>query len=131
MNHTRPTWKARAAQRKRELWALYLAYRHPRTPWYAKAWTTLVLAYAASPIDLIPDFVPVLGYLDDLLLLPMGAWLALKLIPTDVMAECRAQARADDEKGTLSRAGVVLVAFIWLAALSLVGWTAWRIIKAR
>lgn len=126
MTHMRLNWKERAARLKRELWALYLAYKDARTPWYAKAWLLLVLAYAASPIDLIPDFVPVLGYLDDLLLVPLGAWIAIKLIPTGVLAECRAQAHTDIEIGRFSKAGIALVASLWLLALSFVGWAIWR-----
>jgi uncharacterized membrane protein YkvA (DUF1232 family) len=68
-----------------EITALYWAYRDPRTPWYARAWVVLVVAYALSPVDLIPDFVPILGYVDDLLLLPLGIWLALRLIPKPVI----------------------------------------------
>ena len=85
-------WQTAARALKRELYALYLASRDPRTPWYAKAAIAGVLAYALSPIDLIPDFIPVLGYLDDLVLLPAGIWMALRLIPPTVMAESRARA---------------------------------------
>src|SRR4030067_3713534 len=88
------SWKARARQLKTEVYALYLAYRDKRTPWYARMFTALVVGYAFSPIDLIPDFIPVLGYLDDLVLIPLGVALALKMIPAEVMAECRDQARA-------------------------------------
>ena len=73
--------KAKATQLKREIVALYLAGRDPRTPWYAKAMIAAVVAYALSPIDLIPDFIPILGYLDDLVLLPIGIWLAIRMIP--------------------------------------------------
>ena len=76
-----------------DTYALYLAYRHPRVSWYARLWTLVVVAYALSPIDLIPDFIPVLGYLDDVILLPLGVALAVRLIPDDVMAECRERAR--------------------------------------
>ena len=84
--------KDRAANLKSEVKALYLAYQHPATPWYAKAWLVCIVAYAISPIDLIPDFIPVLGHIDDLILLPVGIWLALKLVPAEVIAECRAKA---------------------------------------
>ena len=70
------SWKARARLLKIDTYALYFAYRDPRTPWYAKVWTAIVVGYAFSPIDLIPDFIPVLGYLDDLVLIPLGIWLA-------------------------------------------------------
>ena len=82
-------WKLRARAFKREVRAVYLAMRDPRTPWYARLLAGAVVAYAFSPIDLIPDPIPVLGYLDDLVLLPLGIALALKLIPAQVMAECR------------------------------------------
>ena len=85
-------WKDRAKKLKTEIHALLIAYRDPRTPWIAKAWVLLVIAYALSPIDLIPDFIPVLGYLDDLILLPLGIALALRLIPADIMAEAREKA---------------------------------------
>jgi len=85
-------WKQAARNLKIQTYALYLAYRDPRTPWYAKVWAALVVAYAFSPIDLIPDFIPVLGYLDDLVLLPLGMALALKMIPPEVMDEAREMA---------------------------------------
>ena len=85
-------WKERAKKLKTEIQALLIAYRDPRTPWTARACVWLVVAYALSPIDLIPDFIPVLGYLDDLLLLPLGIGLALRLIPADVMEEARKKA---------------------------------------
>ena len=96
---------------RRDTYALYLAYRDPRTPWYAKMVGALVAAYALSPIDLIPDFIPILGYLDDLLLLPLGIALAVRLIPPKIMRECRAKAEASPPKSRL--AGVVVVC-IWI-----------------
>jgi uncharacterized membrane protein YkvA (DUF1232 family) len=83
------TWKERARALRREIFALVIAYRDPRTPWYAKAWALVVATYALSPIDLIPDFIPVLGYLDDLVLLPLGIALAMRLIPAGVMEDAR------------------------------------------
>ena len=112
-------WKDRARALKKEIRALVLAYRDPRTPWYARAWSVIVLAYALSPIDLIPDFIPVLGYLDDLVLLPLGIALALKLIPAEVMAEARLAAdKAEGEK--IGRVGAVVIALVWLGLLGLV-----------
>lgn len=84
--------KIRACRLKSEAHALFLAFRDPRTPWYARAWLALVLGYLASPIDLIPDFIPVIGHLDDLLLVPAGLALAVKMIPKEVMEECRKKA---------------------------------------
>lgn len=82
---------------KIELHAMALAFRDRRTPWYAKAILVLILAYAASPIDLIPDFIPILGLLDDFLIISGGLWLAIRLIPDEVLAECRQKARASEE----------------------------------
>jgi uncharacterized membrane protein YkvA (DUF1232 family) len=111
-------WRERARRLKAEVYALYLAYRHPDTPWYAKAFAALVVAYAFSPIDLVPDFVPVLGYLDDLLLVPLGITLALKLIPAEVMAECRRQASDPAEKPVNWYAAVAIV-LLWLVLAAL------------
>jgi uncharacterized membrane protein YkvA (DUF1232 family) len=114
--------KATAAALMRDIFALYLATRDPRTPWYAKVFVICVVAYALSPIDLIPDPIPVLGYLDDLLLLPLGIYVALRLIPQEVLAECRAKAGATSEK--LPRnwwAGAVIV-LLWLVTLMVAGY---------
>jgi uncharacterized membrane protein YkvA (DUF1232 family) len=107
---------------KKEIQALVIAYRDPRTPWYARAWALIVVAYALSPIDLIPDFIPVLGYLDDLVLLPLGIALAIKLIPAEVLAEARVMAtRAEGD--TLGKVGAVVIALVWLGLLGLaIGW---------
>ena len=110
-------WKERARGLKRETYALYLAYRDPRTPWYAKILAAAVVAYAFSPIDLIPDPIPVLGYLDDLLLVPLGVALALRLIPPEVMAECRARAQAAMSQGKPTNwAAAGLIVAVWLLA---------------
>jgi uncharacterized membrane protein YkvA (DUF1232 family) len=107
-------WKAAGKSLKRETYSLFLAYQDPRTPWYAKAFTVLVVAYAVSPIDLIPDFIPVLGYLDDLVLIPLGVWLSLKMIPPVVMEEARLRAREAAEGGKInSRSGLAVVLAIW------------------
>jgi uncharacterized membrane protein YkvA (DUF1232 family) len=89
--------------------------RDPRTPWYARAVAAAVVAYALSPIDLIPDFVPVLGYVDDLIIVPLGIAFALKLVPPHVMAECREQARAVEDR-PISRAGAAFIVVVWLGA---------------
>lgn len=112
--------KRRARQLKQEIYALYLAARDPRTPWLARMVAGLVVAYALSPIDLIPDFVPVLGYLDDLILVPLGIALALRLIPPSVLAESRAAAVALHARGKLhSRSGLLIVVTIWLVLIAL------------
>jgi uncharacterized membrane protein YkvA (DUF1232 family) len=111
-------WKEQARALKKEIHALLIAYQDPRTPWYAKAWALVVLAYALSPIDLIPDFIPVLGYLDDLVLLPLGIALAVKLIPAEVMAEARLTA-TKAEGGVFGKVGAVIIALLWVALLAL------------
>ncbi|MFN2245112.1 MAG: YkvA family protein [Anaerolineae bacterium] len=113
-------WKARARQLKQETYALYLAYRDPRTPWYAKVLAGVVVAYAFSPIDLIPDPVPVLGYLDDLLLVPLGIALAIRVIPAPVLADCRAQAATALAQGKpVNHAAAAVIILIWLALAAL------------
>jgi uncharacterized membrane protein YkvA (DUF1232 family) len=115
--------KRRARYLKTEIYALYLAARDPRTPWYAKLLVAGIVAYAFSPIDLIPDFVPILGYLDDLILLPMGIALAIKLVPDSVLAECRTQA----QKPVSWAAGAVIVV-IWLALAAIcIAWAIERL----
>jgi uncharacterized membrane protein YkvA (DUF1232 family) len=112
--------KARARQLQTETYALYLAYRDPRVPWYARALAVCVVGYALSPIDLIPDFIPVLGYLDDLVLIPLGIALALRLIPPAVMVECRARARSELADGKpVSRAAAAVIVAIWLGLAAL------------
>lgn len=111
--------RRRARALKAETLALYLAARHPRTPWHAKLWVAGIVAYALSPIDLIPDFVPVLGYLDDLILLPLGLALAMRMIPPEVLAECRTQARetlADGKPVSRGAAAVIVAVWVGLAA---------------
>lgn len=116
--------KQRARALKAETYVLYLAARHPGTPWYAKLLVAGIVAYAFSPIDLIPDFVPVLGYLDDLVLIPLGIMLAIRLLPPEVLAECRA--RAQERRKLVSRAAGVVIVAIWLALAGLGLWWAWR-----
>ena len=114
------TWARRV---KRDVLALWLAARDPRTPWLAKAVAAGVVAYALSPIDLIPDFVPVLGLLDDAILLPLGILLAVKLIPGALMAEFRAAAETTERP--VSRTGAVAIVALWLAAVAIAAITFW------
>lgn len=111
--------KAWAKRIKRDGVTLWFAGKNPRTPWYAKALGVFVVAYALSPIDLIPDFIPVLGYVDDVLLLPVLIWLAIRLLPPEVLAECRSRAeewmQANGSKPS-SRAGALLVVMLWLGS---------------
>ncbi len=114
-------WRARAQSLKRSTYALYLAAKHPRTPWYAKAMALLVVGYAFSPIDLIPDPIPVVGYLDDLVLLPLGVWITLKLIPAEVWVECREHAeRNPPGKRPRSWIAAAIVVCLWIGAMYLV-----------
>jgi len=108
-------WKRWARELKQEIYALYLAHQDPRLPWYARLVAIAVVGYALSPIDLIPDPIPVLGYLDDLILIPLGVALAIKLIPPPLLVECREKAAAElDQKKPVNRiAGGVIIA-IWL-----------------
>jgi len=117
--------KTKARQLEGETFTLYLAYRHPATPWYAKIFAAVVVGYAFSPIDLIPDFIPVLGYLDDLLLVPLGIKLALKMIPEEVLSEARQQA-AQEFEGEKPKRWIVgaIIILIWIAFAALViTWT--------
>jgi len=107
---------------KLDILALYLAVRDPRVPWYAKALAALVAAYALSPIDPIPDFIPVLGYLDELILLPLGIILVIRLIPDDVMADLRKQAEERMLTRPRSMAGAVFVVLAWLIGAALLAW---------
>ncbi|MCP3760928.1 YkvA family protein [Domibacillus sp. A3M-37] len=111
-----------AKQLKRRLFVLYFAYQDERVPWYAKVFTACVVAYAFSPIDLIPDFIPILGYLDDLILVPLGIFLALKMIPEPVIADCEVKAEELIKNGKPKNwvAGAVVL-FIWVLALSWIG----------
>jgi uncharacterized membrane protein YkvA (DUF1232 family) len=110
---------------KRDVVALYLAAADPRVPWHAKALAACVAAYALSPIDLIPDFVPVLGYVDDLVIVPAGIWLVLWMIPPKIMAEHRVTAAAATSRPA-STAGAVAIIAIWLALTALACWLALR-----
>jgi len=117
------SWKSRAQELKTEVYALFLAYKDPRTPWFARIFAALVVGYAFSPIDLIPDPTPLLGYLDDLVLIPLGVFLALKMIPADVIAECRLKARevmAVGKPVNMVAAAVIVVVWVALAALAVV-----------
>jgi len=116
-------WRQRAKQLKLEVYALYLAYRDPRVPWHAKVFVACVVGYALSPIDLIPDPVPILGYLDDLVLLPLGVLAARRMIPTAVLREGRLRAEAVIQEGRpVNRIAAIVIVAIWLA---LGGATVW------
>jgi uncharacterized membrane protein YkvA (DUF1232 family) len=122
---SRPTWlekwKEKTEALETQIYAVYLVFRHPRTPWYVKVLAAVVAAYALSPIDIIPDFIPVLGYLDDLLIVPLGVLLVIKLVPQDVMRESQkraAELRSEDAP-QFRWMGLVVVA-LWIVMLTLV-----------
>jgi uncharacterized membrane protein YkvA (DUF1232 family) len=115
-----PAWRTAARRLKREVYAIYLAYRDPRVPWYARLFAGLVVAYAFSPIDLIPDPIPVIGYLDDLVLVPLGIALALRMIPPEVMAECRERAKQEQDEGKpVNWAAAAAIVAIWIVMAAL------------
>jgi uncharacterized membrane protein YkvA (DUF1232 family) len=109
--------KTRARALKKEVFAVYLAAKDPRTPWYAKGLILLIVAYTLSPIDLIPDFVPVLGYLDDLIIVPAGVWLAIRMIPPDVMVEAHSTAAAGSIDRGIGKFGLLIIVLLWILAL--------------
>jgi uncharacterized membrane protein YkvA (DUF1232 family) len=109
---------------KRDVVALWIAGRDPRVPWYAKAVAAAVAAYALSPIDLIPDVIPVLGYLDDLIIVPLGIALAVRLIPPELMLVFRAEATRRESLPT-SRAAAAAIVALWIAAAALLTWLLW------
>ena len=116
---------------KAETYALYLAYGDPRVPLYAKLFAALVVGYAFSPVDLIPDFIPVLGYLDDLVLVPLGVALAVRMIPEEVLSESRQRAREMVERGErpVSRVAAAVIVALWLALAVLAAYAVARIIR--
>ena len=121
-------WKQRARRLSAQAYALYLAYRHPRTPWYAKVFAALIVGYVFSPIDPIPDFIPGVGLLDEMVVVPIGVLLAAKMIPPDVFEECRQKARevAEGEKPVSWIAAVVIVA-VWVLCVALAVFLALRV----
>ena len=134
--------KAAVHRLEAETFALYLALRDPRTPWYARAWCIFVIAHTLSPIDLIPDFIPVLGYLDDLLITPLGIWLALKLIPAQVMQAARAKAAqaldpsleetsgiGGDDFRKFRRLGMLVVLSAWCLLVMAIGFWLFRLMQ--
>jgi uncharacterized membrane protein YkvA (DUF1232 family) len=124
-------WKQRARGQKGEVYALYLAYKNPRTPWYAKLIAALVVGYAFSPIDLIPDPIPILGYLDDLVLIPLGAYLAVKLIPTQVMEDSRRKAKEIMAQGKpVNKLAAAIIVLVWIGMAVLIAWLVYRWLKA-
>lgn len=126
MDGTLKDWARRI---KRDVHALYLASRDPRTPWHAKALALCVAGYALSPIDLIPDFIPVLGYLDDVILVPLGILAVVRMIPPEVMAEHRAAAAQAGER-PVSRTAAAVIVCVWCVSIALAAWLAYRLVAA-
>src|SRR5215213_3850975 len=122
------SWKQRARQLTAQTYALYLALRHPRTPWYAKVFAVMVVGYVFNPIDPIPDFIPGIGLLDEMVVVPIAVLIAAKLIPRDVFEECREKAR-EVEKGEkpVSRVAAVVVVAVWLLCVALAFFLALRV----
>ena len=116
-NELRDQWRQWTRAVKRDVHALYLAAGDPRVPWYAKAVAVAVAAYALSPIDLIPDFIPVLGYVDDVLVVPAGILLAVKLVPPDVMAELRAVVSCPDRPQVVGWVAAVIIVGLWFVGI--------------
>jgi len=112
------SWKTKVKQLRSEVYALYLASKHPKTPWYAKAFAVFIIGYALSPVDLIPDFIPVVGYIDDLIIVPAGISLLIKMIPKEILEECREKARSQSVGKKRSKwiAGAIII-LIWLLVI--------------
>ena len=121
-------WRRRARQLSAQTYALYLAYRHPRTPWYAKVFAALIVGYVFSPIDPIPDFIPGVGLLDEMVVVPIGILIATKMIPREVFEECKEKARevAEGER-PVSRAAAVVIVAVWLLCVVLAVFVALRV----
>lgn len=118
-------WTDKAKSIKRDLYAVYLACRDPRTPWYARLLAVAVIGYALSPIDLIPDFIPVIGYLDDLILVPLGLMLVVRLIPPDVLADARRRADASAWTKPRSWLAAAIIVLSWIVTMTLLGLYFW------
>src|ERR687894_2667807 len=125
-------WKRRARQLSSYTYTLYLAYHHPKTPWYAKVFAALIVGYVFSPIDPIPDFIPGVGLLDEMVVVPIGVLIAAKLIPRQVMEECQEKARevAEGEK-PVSRVAAMVVVALWLLCVAVAVLLAVRVFLAR
>ncbi|MBD2004127.1 MULTISPECIES: YkvA family protein [Cyanophyceae] len=119
-------WQQQLKKLKKETYAIYLACKDTRVPWYARLLAGFVVAYAFSPIDLIPDFIPIIGYLDDIIIVPVGIWLLLKMIPPTVMVECREKATAaiTSDKPTNWSVAVIIVAIWFLLGIAIALWVA-------
>jgi len=120
--------KQKAKEIKTEIYALYLAYKDTRVPWYKKAVVFIIIAYAINPLDLIQDFIPVLGYLDDLIIIPLGIYIALKIIPKEILTGCREKPRHEPIKMKTRLVVTAIIVFIWLILAYLIFKLIWEII---
>lgn len=118
-------WRERVKQLETEVYVLYLALKDRRTPWYAKALAVVVVAYALSPVDLIPDFIPVLGYIDDLILIPAGIYLTFKMIPEEILEKCRQQVKTEPISSRAKWVVAAIVILIWLLVIYLIVKAIW------
>jgi uncharacterized membrane protein YkvA (DUF1232 family) len=114
------SWKERVGRLRSDIYALYLAFKDRRTPWYVKTFIILIVAYVLSPIDLIPDFIPVVGYLDDVVLVAGGIYLAIKMVPREVLAECRQKAVSERLSTKARWIAAAVIIFIWLLVIYLI-----------
>jgi uncharacterized membrane protein YkvA (DUF1232 family) len=121
-------WQQKANGLKTDTYALYLAYKHPGVPWYARVFMLAVIGYALSPIDLIPDFIPVLGYIDDLIIIPAGIYFAIKMIPRGVWLECREKAKVSKISTKAKWIAVAVIILIWLLVLFLLIRLIWQLV---
>ncbi|MFH0768900.1 MAG: YkvA family protein [Chloroflexota bacterium] len=122
-------WKQKANLLTTETFALCLAYKDPRVPWYAKVFVAAIIGYAISPIDLIPDFIPVLGYIDDLIILPAGIFLAIKMIPRGVLEECREKARTGQINSRVKWVMAFIIISVWLLVIILTFRFIWQVLS--
>jgi uncharacterized membrane protein YkvA (DUF1232 family) len=121
--------KQKAEKLKTETYALYLAYRDPRVPWYVKVFIAVIVGYALSPIDLIPDFIPVLGYVDDLVIIPVGVFLALRMIPGQVLEECRKKAISEPISSKAKWVAMSIIIVVWLLVIYLLFKLIWKFVS--
>lgn len=122
--------KSWAERLENEVLALYYAYRDPRTPWYARLFCAFIITMTVSPVDLIPDFIPVLGYLDDALFLPLGIWIAIKMIPASVMAKSREKAMSiPPDILADKRKSMLLIISIWVIVIAVIAFAAYMIAR--
>ncbi|MBI4188422.1 MAG: DUF1232 domain-containing protein [Chloroflexi bacterium] len=121
------SWKEKVKQLHAEVYVLFLAFKDPRTPWYARVFMAMVLAYFLSPLDLIPDFIPVLGYVDDLVIVPAGIYLARKMIPGGVLEEYRQKARSEPVDNKFKWGGAVIIILVWILVLYLLIRFIWKL----